>query len=289
MSDKKDFPKGWQLKNEFVDEATGDVYCKGKIIERVDGSDIKEPGAPIEKAATPAEPPTEKPKETLTMQVPSESEIRMQHQINEMRKMLENMKGTPASINVKQERLPFGEYDDSAIEDKDADFMEKAVCYVMFGRGYSLSGYPRNGVMKTAPHNVPIYFKREFDEVTYHENYAKVIPFSRYTCNSKADSKFIEESPYFGTIIFRDYESVKNVDVEMVDKYEMAIISVQRMNDNELMAACVAKGIDVRQPKETLKHLLIKNLMKGYLDAEEQLSGARQENMRKELFEPPQS
>ncbi|MCE5226996.1 MAG: hypothetical protein LLG05_14220, partial [Porphyromonadaceae bacterium] len=217
----------------------------------------------------------------------SQETMLLQQQINELKRAMQTRDNTPNNINVRQENIPFGEYDDSRILDKENDFLVVPIQYIKHGRGYSLSGYFKNGKQKLAPHNIPIYFNREFDEVTHHENGIKIIPFSQFVCNSKADAEFIENSPHYGITIFKGLQNAKNVDLSMVDKYEGSIITVQRMSDDQLMANCVSKGIDLHQPKETLRAQLIRRLISDYMEQESELIGARQASMQKDLFEPP--
>ncbi len=273
---KENFPRGWHLRKEFVDPETGDVYEFGKL-----KSDTP-PANP-----TPDTPATQTEPTKPDTQVMSSETMQMQQQINELRRMLLQQQSKPTSISVQQEKVPFGEYDDSRIPDKENDFLTPPVEYIKHGKGYALSVYFNRGQQILAPHNIPIYFNKEFDEVTYHDGNAKIVPFSRFVCNSKADMEFIEGSPHYGVTIFRGLQNAKNVDLSMIDKYEGSIITVQRMTDEQLMANCVSKGIDLRQPQETLKAQLIKRMITDLNKQEEQLIGARQEEMVKEVMSPP--
>jgi len=294
-------PKGWHSKKVFID-TEGNEWSYGKLVKAARGSSQDTPPAEAQEP-TKVDTPTVQPDTTVPIPNPApqlkyeeptmnpkKSEVEaLRQQVEELRRIVLMQGQQPTTVNVKQETKPFGDYDDSEIPAD--DFLEEPEVYVVYGRGYCLSAYFKDGRETKSPNNAPIYFKRAHDEVTYHEENARIIPFSQYVCKSKAISKFIRQSPYYGITVclLKDSQKLKSVDMSRVDKYEAAIISVQRMTDSELFSNCVSRGIETRSNKDGMRAELIRKMIAAYEMQDSDLLNIRKNDMIKEVMEKPQT
>lgn len=227
----------------------------------------------------------EKPPQ-IARQTKEQFEIeQLRQELRDMQQLIrDGFKAPQQAVIFKQEDKAFGIYDSSNISTD--DFMETPRKYVKFGKGFELAVYIKNGVQVKAPFNKGLYFQKMFDEVVYQENNTKVIPFCMFQTNSKAEAKFVEESPLYNILIFDDYKKASSIDPNISDKVEQAIHMIQNLKDNEVMAAATGYGIDLRQSKERLKSSLIKIKISELTSQEDIIKTRRIEEIQKNIFAP---
>ena len=133
-----------------------------------------------------------------------------------------------------------------------------------------------HGTSRNTRHSTIANFNREFDELDGDNN--RVIPFSQYATHSKAEAKFIEESPYFGITIHNTVNDAKRVDMANVDKIESVIMNVNRMDKNSVLAYATSRGMNVREDEGTLRAKIIKMRVAEELERDVKLQNARMLN-----------
>jgi hypothetical protein len=295
-------PNGWHLKKEFIAEDKS-VWSYGKMIINPDGTPTgNEAGTPaylkgktketISQGEAPPQAEDVVPKtQKQNLQIdpmPKNAEVdQLRREVARLTELFLNQQKTPTTVNVKEEVAAFGNYDDSKLGDD--DYLEDPDLFICYGRGFALGSYFRMGKLVKSPINDTIYFKRQHDETTYHDDNAKIIPFSGYPCYSKAISKFIKESPYFGITIVLGEEKrkLKQIGMNEITEYETVITSVNRMTDQDLVNICHGRGLDIRLPKDQMRAQLIKTMIQDVINKSKELVETRKSEMIKEAFEKP--
>jgi hypothetical protein len=264
---KKTYPKGWALKGEFIDEQ-GNKYKKGKLVSNI--------------LDTPTEAPTTAPTEQNELNEnivqPTNEMAEMRKQLSEQRLLIQSLVNNqksqqPVFTNavIQKEKVEFGKYNSESIPDD--DYLPKKKTYIKVGKGWVLSTYYKNGKEVLAPFNMPIYFRREFDEIVGENN--RVIPFSHYSTNSRKESEFIEQSPYFGVIVHTTKEEAESVDMTSVDRMENVIMNVQRMDKNSILAKAASLGLNIREDEQKLRAAITKIMISQEMSREAQLQNTR--------------
>lgn len=268
---KKTYPKGWHAKKEFIDE-NGNKWEKGKFVGNVKDNPVIE--TPV--IETPAVKPPEvqeTPKETS-----DNAEIdQMRNELKELKLIMQGLKNNPptqpvfTNATIQKEQIAFGTYNANNIPVN--DYLPKQKRYIKLGKGYSLSSYIKDGKVILAPFNMPIYFRREFDELSGENN--RVIPFCEYKTHSKLESEFIENSPYWNITIHATKEEAENVDMTSVDKMESVILSVQRMDNNSILAKAASLNMDIHQDEAKLRAAITKVMISQEMNRDLQLQNDR--------------
>lgn len=211
---------------------------------------------------------------------------RLQDELNEVKRNQATTVAQPHFERAEfiQQKKPFGQYE--IAQKPVGDFMVKAKTYVMVGKGYSLPAYIKDGQEVVAPFNQPLYFRKEFDEVSYADGNEKLIPFSVYKTHSKAEARFIEESPYFGITIHLTKDAAMSVDLTTIDRIETVILRINSLDNNAILARAASMGMDLGQSADKLKSAIIKYDVQTEMARAEQVVGSRvlQREMDNEAF-----
>jgi len=87
--------------------------------------------------------------------------------------------------------------------------------------------------------------------------------------------------------LLQESRKLKDIDMATVDKYESAIVGIQRMTKQELFTVCAGRGIEVRNNEDAMRAELIRKTIASYDEQDRELIGRRQAEAFKEVFEKP--
>ena len=237
----KEYPKGWYLKKEFVDE-DGNKWERGKLKVKCEGFNEKfiDDISPKEDLEQKSEIPENKKTdegslnnaeecqgiekaETTEYKEPDlvKSDVE-KSEITEVREMLkkqniiieqlqrEQSVNKTSTMIVEEKKTPFGEAIDMNL--KPEDIAEEEVTYFGTTRFTVVGSYKDiNGVIVTSPTGQPLEFERKSPDRVSTHRVEDIFHYCTYTTKIKPIINFIEGHPQFNITIFKELnKAIKN-------------------------------------------------------------------------------
>ena len=234
--------------------------------------------------------PAEKPKKNASEEKEEVKELLDQNKdllqrLNNLEAMI--MRGNAGTnVIVREEKVKFGEHNGKDITP--GDFVAEKKRYFMFGRGYVMSSYLTNqGKVEVSPYNVPVYFKKSFDDVRHIDGRNRVIPFCEYSTNSKKEMEFIENHPLYGIVIFVSHDAaVGATHSDNVTRLESIVNKFQTMSQKELFAKASLHNIDLHKDIYEIRNQLVWIEVNKEIESEKTQQALRRSDVarEKELF-----
>jgi hypothetical protein len=125
------------------------------------------------------------------------------------------------------------------------DYMEEPAIYFCFSSWKGLYSEKRRGKLSMPP-NGGVKFESLYRYKKRHGNTWKVISVSQYTCRSKAEKKWLEESPEFNFGFFPNIDSARGVDASFAQKQLEQHHIVSKMGDHAVVERAGAEGIAIK-------------------------------------------
>jgi hypothetical protein len=138
-----------------------------------------------------------------------------------------------------------------------ADRLEAPKTYIIVGGGFVLSVYQKNGTEVYAPHDKACIFQPTFtDKRRMADGKDRDCIFSGFTTYSKPECKFIEESPYWKTLIFSKTSEAMKVDYEALERLKAISDEIHRMSEVQTLSMAQSYNLDIYLPLDTIREQL---------------------------------
>lgn len=270
---KKSYPKGWHLKQNFVDQF-GNIWVKGSITTvtreflthfKMDDVDVTKDGIAIlgeesnevntteeikEQPKVEKEIYTEKPSKSNTNEDVENLKRMVLELQNQLIKQGVEPKINNTILNVEEKAIPFG---DPIKESETNEDYGDEVTYFMYGRGMPLSSYKIGDKIHVSPTNQPIPFVYESTLTNRTGREEETMHFSRFSTRNNKIKEFVERCPLYGMKIFKSMGEAAKKERLDVTRIENVVNWVESMKREELMTVCERYGISLEQKVSDMK------------------------------------
>jgi hypothetical protein len=155
--------------------------------------------------------------------------------------------------------------DTDKIRDKNGNVVSKT--FISPSRGFVFGVYEKEGSYLYSPYKRPIHFRNAVFDKGKSGKAADIVHFSVFSTWSKKESDYIENSPFFGHIIFDSITKARNVVPAILDAIKRSTLYIAGLKEGELLAMAKSYGVQDMSRSE-MKDYLGKIKLQEILDSE---------------------